>query len=96
MIYSKYTIAHPYLGNYTGYKINIVLLYIHWTTEREGWARLFGKWWGIRWKHRDNFMMFSERNKLTKSVIILNYRFRLLKPTLYKYTTRITGEELTA
>lgn len=84
-IVRRYHISNPYWPKYISWSVNLLVVYVTWTTERDGWARLFGSWYGIHWKHRDNMLMYSERCGKTKSVVLFNYRFRILKPSFYTW-----------
>lgn len=66
-------------GNYLTINLWVVYIY-HSKTDRIGWMRLFSKYWGIYWKHKDCGLRFSERYGYTKMVRIGNYNFKILKP----------------
>lgn len=60
--------------------INLWIIYIFIDkVDRSGWVRLFGKFWGIHWKHKDNGLLFSERYGYTKLFRIGNYNFKFFK-----------------
>lgn len=79
-LFKTYHLDTPYFPSYTNYTIDLCLLYITWTTERDGWVRLFGSWYGIHWKHKSNMMCFSERYGYAKYITLFNYRWKILKP----------------
>lgn len=65
----------------THWRLDLWLIYIYWSSDRCGFLRILGNWYGIHWKHKYNARTFSERNGFTKSFVVGKYRFKILNPT---------------
>ncbi len=46
--------------------------------NKNGWLRIFNSF-GLKWKHVDNIMLFSERNGYKKHITVNNYRIFILR-----------------
>ena len=68
-----------HLDNHGFNTLNWWVIYAVWC-KNSGWVRLFGRWYGIRWKPIEDALLFSERIGKRKTWCLGKHRFSILKP----------------
>lgn len=60
--------------------VNLRLVYIYHNYDiKQGWLRLFTRWYGIKWKHQSRGLTFSERYGYRWHIKIFKYYFGFIK-----------------